>query len=99
MASQLVLVKAMLQSMPLYLFSILAAPKWVVNKIKNLQRNFLWGSSGKNHKWALVKWMTICLAKNNGGIGLQDPQHNNAVMGARIWWQWLSAPHTLWDIL
>lgn len=30
MASRLVLIKAVLQSMPLYLFSILAAPKWVL---------------------------------------------------------------------
>ena len=99
MASRLVLVKAMLQSMPLYLFSVLAAPKWVLNKIKNLQRNFLWGSFGKYHKWALVKWMTIFLPKNNGGIGLQDPQHKNEVMGEKIWWQWLSTPRTLWAIL
>eukprot|EP00253_Pinus_taeda_P030238 PITA_30238 len=55
MASRIVLIKAVLQSMPLYLFSILAAPKWVLKGIKQLQRNFLWGSSGPNRKWALVK--------------------------------------------
>lgn len=36
MANRLVLVKVALQSMPLYLFSILAAPKWVLKKIKNI---------------------------------------------------------------
>lgn len=36
MASRIVLIKAILQSMPLYLFSILAAPKWVLKEIKNL---------------------------------------------------------------
>eukprot|EP00253_Pinus_taeda_P011445 PITA_11445 len=41
MASRLVLVKVVLQSMPLYIFSVLAAPKWVLKKIKNLQRIFL----------------------------------------------------------
>lgn len=73
MASHLVLVKVVLQSMPLYLFSVLAAPKWVLKKIKNLQRNFLWGSLGQNRKWALVKWTMLCLPKNSRGIGLQDP--------------------------
>jgi len=48
MASRIVLIKAVLQSMPLYLFSILAAPKWVLKNIKQLQCNFLWGSSGPN---------------------------------------------------
>eukprot|EP00253_Pinus_taeda_P007787 PITA_07787 len=63
MASRVVLVKAVLQSMPLYLFSIMAAPKWVLKAIKKLQRNFLWGSSGPNRKWALVKWEKACLPK------------------------------------
>jgi len=36
MASRLILIKAVLNSMPLYLFSILAAPKWVLKEIKNL---------------------------------------------------------------
>jgi len=34
MASRLVLIKAVLQTMPLYVFSILAAPKWVLKGIK-----------------------------------------------------------------
>eukprot|EP00253_Pinus_taeda_P007163 PITA_07163 len=96
MASRLVLIKAVLQSMPLYLFSILAAPKWVLKAIKNLQRNFLWGSTGLNRKWALVKWEKACLSKKAGGIGLWDPEHNNRIMGAKIWWRWLSYPGTLW---
>eukprot|EP00253_Pinus_taeda_P003415 PITA_03415 len=96
MASRLVLIKAVLQSMPLYLFSILAAPKWVLKAIKNLQRNFLWGSTGLNRKWALVKWEKACLPKKARGIGLRNPEHSNRIMGAKIWWKWLSYPGTLW---
>eukprot|EP00253_Pinus_taeda_P011523 PITA_11523 len=88
MASRVVLIKSILQSMPLYLFSLLAAPKWVLKAIKNLQRNFLWGSSGHNQKWALVKWEKVCLPKKAGGIGIRDPEHNNKVMGAKLWWRW-----------
>eukprot|EP00253_Pinus_taeda_P025774 PITA_25774 len=96
MASRLVLIKVVLQSMPLYLFSILAAPKWVLKAIKKLQRNFLWGSSGPNRKWALVKWEKACLPKIGGGIGLRDPEHRNMIVGAKIWWKWLSYPDTQW---
>eukprot|EP00253_Pinus_taeda_P012157 PITA_12157 len=96
MASRLVLIKVVLQSMPLYLFSILAAPKWVLKAIKKLQRNFLWGSSGHNRKWALIKWEKACLPKKVGGIGLRDPEHSNVIMGAKIWWKWLAFPETLW---
>eukprot|EP00253_Pinus_taeda_P017519 PITA_17519 len=96
MASRMILIKVVLQSMPLYLFSILAAPKWILKAIKKLQRNFLWGCSGPNKKWALVKWEKACLPKIGGGIGLRDPEHSNKIMGAKIWWKWLTYPDTQW---
>eukprot|EP00253_Pinus_taeda_P008572 PITA_08572 len=82
LANRVILIKAVLQSMPLYLFSLLAVPKWVLKAIRNLQRNFLWGSSGLNRKWALVKWERVYLPKKDGGIGIRDPEHSNTVMGA-----------------
>eukprot|EP00253_Pinus_taeda_P023386 PITA_23386 len=95
-ASRLILIKSVLQAMPLYLFSILAAPKWVLKAIRNLQRSFLWGSTGLNRKWALVKWTEVCQPKSNGGLGLRDPLQSNCTMGARIWWNWLVKPHIPW---
>ena len=82
--SKLMLIKSFLQAMPLYLFSILVAPKWVLKNIRNLQTNFLWGSLGLNRKWALVKWTEVCLLRLVGGLGLRDPHHSNNTMGARI---------------
>lgn len=52
MASKIIIIKSVLQAMPLYLFSIMAAPKWVLKQIHNSQRNFLWGYLGQNRKWA-----------------------------------------------
>lgn len=85
MASRLVLIKVVLQSFPLYLFLVLAALKWVLKRIRNLQHNFLWGSTGQ-----------VCKPKIQGGLGLRDPQQSNTLMGARIWWQWVSCPQKLW---
>jgi len=82
--------------MPLYLFSILAAPKWVIKRIKDLQRNFLWGSAATKRKWALINWTTVCMPKDKGGIGLRDPIQSNAIMGAKLWWQWLSNTDKPW---
>jgi len=90
------LIKSVLQAMPLYLFSILAATKWVLKAIRNLQRSFLWGSTGLNRKWALVNWKEVCQPKSNGGLGLRDPLQSNITMGARIWWNWLVKPHIPW---
>eukprot|EP00253_Pinus_taeda_P026720 PITA_26720 len=96
LASRVVLIKSVLQAMPLYLFSILAAPKWVLKRLRNLQRDFLWGSSETNRKWALVKWDTVCRPKIKGGIGLRDPENSNTIMNAKIWWQWVTNPDKLW---
>lgn len=82
--------------MPLYLFSILVAPKWVLKWIRNIQRNFLWGSTGLNRKWVRVKWTGVCLPKSSGGIALRDPLHSNNTMGARIWWKWIYNQHSPW---
>ena len=41
LASRRILVKFVLQSMPLYLFSMFATPKWVLKAIRNIQHNFL----------------------------------------------------------
>eukprot|EP00253_Pinus_taeda_P035588 PITA_35588 len=84
MASRVILIKVVLQSIPLYLFSFMAAPKWVLKAIKQLQRNFLWGSSGPNRKWALIKWEKATLPKIVGGIGLREPKHSNIIMGAKM---------------
>lgn len=98
-SSRLVLIKAVLHSMPLYLFSILATPKWVLKEIKNLQCNFLWGGSGPNRKGALAKWDNVYLPKKAGGIRLRDPEHSNKAMGAKIWWRWDANPNTPWASL
>lgn len=47
-------IKSVLLSMPLYLFFVLPAPTNIIKKIRNLQREFLWGG-GKEKKWALVE--------------------------------------------
>jgi len=96
LASRVVLIKSVLQAMPLYLFSILAAPKWVLKRIRQLQRSFLWGGSATNRKWALVKWPTVCQPKEKGGIGLRDLEHSNSIMSAKIWWHWVTNPEKPW---
>ena len=45
--SRLILVKSVLQAMPIYLFSVLEAPKSTNKQIRNIQRNFLWGGNGR----------------------------------------------------
>jgi exonuclease III len=94
--SRLVLLKAILQALPIYAFSVLAAPRSVLNTIKSLQRTFLWHGPDRGKKLALVSWETICKTKDQGGLGIRDPSSLNQVLSAKIWWRWLKNPTDLW---
>ena len=85
--------------MPLYLFSVLAAPKAVLKQILSLQRNFLWGGKDGHQKWALVAWDTINTPKKAGALGLRDPEAITKVMGANIWWRWVTHQDEPWAML
>jgi hypothetical protein len=94
--SRLTLLRAVLQALPTYLFSVLAAPTFVLSTIKSLQRNFLWQGFNTGKKIALVSWDKICQPKEQGGLGLRDPSLMNKILSAKIWWRWLKNPKDLW---
>jgi hypothetical protein len=91
-AARLVLLKSVLQALPTYLFTALAAPVSVIKAIRSLQHNFLWKGHNSNKKWALVGWEKLCKPKKCGGLGIRDPGKMNKIMGAKIWWRWLQHP-------
>ena len=82
--------------MPTYLFSVLEAPKAILKCIREIQRNFLWGSSELKQKWALVDWEMVCKPNRVGGLGLRDPKIANKVMSAKIWWRWVNHQEEPW---
>ena len=98
--SRLILVKFVLQAMPIYLFSVLAAPKSIIKQIRNIQRNFLWGGEWKtieNGLWWNGK--PFAPRKLWGELGLKDPLDNNKVMSAKIWWIWVNYKDESWEKL
>ena len=67
---RLVMVKSVIQAMPMYLLSVLSTPKSVLKDIRSIQRNFLWAGRESKAKFALVSWEKVSMPKKNGGIGL-----------------------------
>jgi hypothetical protein len=94
--SRLILLKSILQTFPIYSFSSLEAPSFILTTIKTLQRNFLWKGAKNEWKIALISWEKICKPKLKGGLGLRDPTILNKVLSAKIWWRWLKRPKDLW---
>jgi hypothetical protein len=73
LAGNLILTKAVLQEILAYMMSVFPAPKGILQKIRSIQRDFLWRGAENKKKWALVPWEKVCRPKVKRGMGLQDP--------------------------
>eukprot|EP00253_Pinus_taeda_P019258 PITA_19258 len=72
LAGRLVLTKFVLQSIPIFMLSAILAPKSILDQMRNIQRDFIWGKGEDKKKWVLVAWDKICKPKNHGSLGLDD---------------------------
>ncbi|KAL9658956.1 hypothetical protein QQ045_015584 [Rhodiola kirilowii] len=65
------LIMSVLSLVSIHTLYILLVPKVIIKGIEKLMRNFLWdkGTSTRHH-W--VKWESICVPKDEGGLGLRQ---------------------------
>lgn len=97
LASRLVLAKAVLEAIPIFMLSALLAPKGVLQQFRKIQRDFLWGKEETRKKWALVSCEKIYNPKNQGGLGLDDLEILSKDLGAKICWRWVKDPDAQWE--
>jgi len=81
---RLILLKSVLQYLPIYSFSVLAGLGFILTIIINIQRIFLWKGAKDGCKWDLVSWKKTCRPKHAGGLRLRDPSILNKVLNAKI---------------
>ena len=82
--NRLILVKTVIQAMPIYLFSVLLAPKSILKEIRKW--NFFWGGREVKAKFSLVCWEEIYRPKEQGGLGLRDLEVMAEIQGENVWW-------------
>ena len=86
LARRLILTKSVLQAIPTFMMSVFPTSKGILQKIRTMQRDFLWRGAETKKKWALVAWEKVYKPKRKGGLGLQDPQVINDTYRAKLWW-------------
>ncbi|XP_042944792.1 uncharacterized protein LOC122278673 [Carya illinoinensis] len=69
---KIMLLRHVLNSMPIHILSIVKVPKAVFGMINKIFSDFLWGSSLGNKKRKWVVWHQICKPVEEGGIGIRD---------------------------
>ena len=85
-AGRLELIKSVLHGMVQFWVTIFPMPQAVIKQITCMCRNFLWTGNVSRSKSALVAWKTICLPKNEGGLGVLDIQAcNNSFLAKQLW--------------
>ena len=91
LAGKTVLIKAVLNSMPIYHSSIMLAPGMVIRKIEALLRKFIWeGGKGNERKLHLVSWEKIQKPRSEGGLHVRNLSIQNLALGAKLLWQIVS---------
>lgn len=71
-------------------------PKGCIKKIEGLCSNFLWGGTETKKCIAKVSWSTVCLPKNEGGLGLRDIARWNKTLSLKLIWNLLTNAGSLW---
>jgi hypothetical protein len=71
-AARLVLIKACLASIPVYLLSFIKFPKWTIRTLHTHMANCLWNDNPEAQKYHLVNWDTVSLLKEFGGLGVPN---------------------------
>ena len=68
----------------------------VGTRLEKIQREFLWGGGSLEKKPHLVNWMTICIEKKKGGLGLCRFSNLNMALLCKWCWRFANERNSLW---
>ncbi|CAI0627726.1 unnamed protein product [Linum tenue] len=99
MGGRVVLNKTVLSSQPVYLFSLLKAPKTVINRMEGIQRRFIWSGNSDSAKAPLVSWERCKAPRSQGGLGITDLASFNEAMLSKWHWRYANESNRWWKTL
>ena len=93
---RLVLIKAVMTSIPEYIMQCHKLPVKVCEEVNKLVRDFLWGSTVDKKKIHLVGWNKVTNPLNLGGLGIVEMKARNSALLAKLCWRIASSSNMPW---
>ena len=93
---RLVLLQAVLGSMPLYYLSLFKIPAKKAQVIEKIMRDFFWKGKGEGHGDNLVNWETVSKSKRCGGLGVGNITSKNVALLGKWLWRFPLEFNSLW---
>ncbi|KAE8803655.1 hypothetical protein D1007_20501 [Hordeum vulgare] len=94
-SGRLVLLKTGLSSLAIYMMTIHKLPAWVLKRLTQICRSWLWsGDTTANAGNCRVAWTLICRPKCLVGLGVVDLKKFGRAL--RIRWLWMAWKHPEW---
>lgn len=91
-----VLIKSVLQPIPMYTFMCFKAPQSLCSCLNSAISNFWWGRSDTGNKIHWGAWQKLTDQKGMGDMGFKDFESFNVVLLAKQLWRLIKEPNSLW---
>jgi len=95
-AGRLVLVKSVLEAIPVYWMSLSWIPKGILESYRKVCFRFLWSGKKESQVTPWVRWEKIAQPKEKGGWGLKNIFLFSKALAAKAGWRLLATP-SLWQ--
>lgn len=95
-AGRCLLIKTVITRNVIFWTSTFLLPKGCIKRIESLCSSFLWSGSVEGRANAKVSWTTVCLPKEEGGLGLRNFRIWNLTLLLRLAWLIFSGSSSLW---
>ena len=93
---RLILLKYVLSSLPVYFLSFFKAPTGIISSIESILKICFWGGGEDVRKIAWVAWDSVCLPKEEGGLGVRRMREFNVALLGKWCWRMLVDRNGLW---